>query len=54
MKFVDILTGVNYGLAFFFSSYLILSLVNDRETDKKWTVFFAVYWPVCLALQTIS
>lgn len=54
MSMLDILVGVNYGLAFFFGTFLILSIVRDYEVWGKWGVLFAVYCPACLALQTIS
>lgn len=54
MNFVEILEGVNYGLAFFFGSLLMLCMLRSSEDMRKLAVYFAVYWPASLAVQTIS
>lgn len=54
MSLVDVLVGVNYGLVFFFGAYLMVSFVGGCRAQREWVLFFAVYCPVCLALQTIS
>lgn len=54
MELVEILEGVNYGLAFFFGSFLMLCILKGWEEKRRRVVFFAVYWPASLALQTVS
>lgn len=54
MSFVEILEGVNYGLVFFFGSLLMLCMLSSNEDRQRLAVCFAVYWPVSLALQTVS
>lgn len=53
MNFVDILSGVNYGLAFFFGAALGLAIAGGCEDRRDWALLFALC-PVFLALQTVS
>lgn len=53
MTLVDILSGVNYGLVFFFGTALSVSIAGGCKTRREWAVLFSLC-PVFLALQTLS
>ena len=53
MNLIDILSGLNFALVFFFGVALSVSFAGGCKTRRDWTVLFALC-PVFLALQTTS
>ena len=53
MSLAYILSGVNYGLVFFFGASLSVSIAGGCKTRRDW-ILLAALCPVFLALQTIS
>lgn len=53
MNLAYVLSGVNYGLVFFFGASLSVSIAGGCKTRREW-VLLSTLCPVFLALQTIS
>lgn len=52
MSILDILCGINYGLAFFFGASLSVSITGGCRSQREW-VLLSTLCPVFLALQTV-
>ncbi len=53
MNLTTILSGVNYGLLFFFGVFLSVSIAGGCKARRDW-IFLAVLCPVSLALQIMT
>lgn len=53
MSFLDVLSGVNCGLVFFFGAALSVAIAGGCNSRREWALLFALC-PVFLALQTVS
>lgn len=53
MKLEYILSGINYGLVFFFGASLSVSIAGGCKSRRDWAILFALC-PIFLALQTLA